>query len=181
MVGTTGSGKTTMGARLSRLLGCPHLELDSYHWGPNWTPRETETFRAEVGSAVSADRWVADGNYHVVRDLVWGRADTLVWLDYSIGTVLLRLIRRTARRVGTREELWQGNREQLWVHLATRDSLFLWALKTHWRRRRKYEELLTRGDFPHLEVKRFYSPAEAEKWLENLAATNRAEEAVRPR
>lgn len=154
-----------MGARLSRLLDCPHLELDAFYWGPDWTPREPASFRAEVASAVAGERWVADGNYHAVRDLVWGRADTLVWLDYTIGTVLLRLVGRTVRRVRTREELWQGNREQLWVHLATRKSLFLWALQTHWRRRRKYEELLGRGDFPHLRLKRFYSPVEAEYWL----------------
>lgn len=157
-----------MGRRLAARLGCPHIELDSFYWGPDWTPRHKSRFRANVAAAAASGRWVADGNYHKVRDIVWGRADTLVWLDYSIGTILRQLLWRTARRVATREELWNGNRERLWDHLATRKSLFLWALQTHWRRRRRYEELVERREFPHLEVKRFYSPRESEKWLTGL-------------
>lgn len=154
-------------------MGCPHLELDSFYWGPNWTPREASTFRTEVRSAIACESWVADGNYHAVRDLVWGRADTLIWLDYTIGTVLLRLIKRTFRRLVMREELWNGNRERGWEHL-TRKSLFLWAFQTHWRRRRSYG-VVTARDYPHLEVKRFYSPTEAEDWL---AGVNRGGEAA---
>lgn len=168
IVGTTGAGKSTLARRLAARLGCPHLELDSFYWGSHWTPRDKSRFRADVAAAAASERWVADGNYHAVRDIVWNRADTLVWLDYSIGRILQQLLWRTGRRVATREELWNGNRERLHIHLATRQSLFVWALQTHWRRRRRYQELVERGEFPHLEVKRFYSPREAEKWLTSL-------------
>ena len=39
IAGPSGSGKTTFAARLGRLLAIPHTEMDSVHWGPNWTPR----------------------------------------------------------------------------------------------------------------------------------------------
>ncbi|HEX7005341.1 MAG TPA: hypothetical protein VF168_14245 [Trueperaceae bacterium] len=170
VIGTTGAGKTTFAGRLADLLGCEQIELDAHHWGPHWTPRPTEEFRASVRAVAAQECWVADGNYHKVRDLLWARADTLVWLDYSIGTILTRLLLRTMRRVARREELWGGNRENLWWHLATRRSLFLWALQTHWRRRRAYPQLIAAPEFSHLRVVRLYSPAQAEVWLTQTAA-----------
>src|SRR5579883_1503505 len=131
VVGTTGAGKSTLALRLARRLRCPHIELDALHWGPDWTPVARDCFRAHTRRAVAGDAWVADGNYRQVRDLVWGRADTIVWLDYPLRTVLPRLLRRTLRRCLSHEVLWHGNRERLRTQFLSRDSLFLWALQTH--------------------------------------------------
>ena len=54
------------------------------HWGPDWTEPPVELFRQRTQEALQGNRWVADGNYGKVRDLVWGRAETLVWLDYAL-------------------------------------------------------------------------------------------------
>ena len=45
VVGTCGSGKTTLAAELAKRIEAPHVELDALHWGPHWTPVETEIFR----------------------------------------------------------------------------------------------------------------------------------------
>ena len=46
--------------------------------------------------------------------------------------VMSRLVRRTVKRVATREELWgTGNRETIANTFFSRDSILLWALKTH--------------------------------------------------
>ena len=37
VVGTSGSGKTTVAGQLALILGVPHIELDSLHWEPDWT------------------------------------------------------------------------------------------------------------------------------------------------
>ncbi|HEX5417829.1 MAG TPA: adenylate kinase, partial [Chloroflexota bacterium] len=121
-------------------------------------------FRARVAQALAADRWVADGNYSAARDLVWGTADTLIWLDYPLRVILPRLLRRTIRRGVTGEELWNGNRERL-TFLFTRDSLILWALQTHPRYRREFPIVLAKPEFAHLQVIRLASPRETEKWL----------------
>lgn len=165
VVGTTGSGKTTLAEQLSRLLGCPHIELDALHWEPNWAEAPTVVFRERVRQAVEAEGWVMDGNYGVVRDIAWSAADTVVWLDYPLPVVLWRLLRRTLRRVFLREELWSGNRERFATQFLTRDSLFLWALKTYRRRRREYPELLQRAEYAHLRLIHLHSPHATARWL----------------
>ena len=165
VLGTTGSGKTTLAEQLSEKLGCTHIEMDALHWEPNWVEAATEVFHERVRQAVAAERWVMDGNYGVVRDTAWSRADTVIWLDYALPVVLWRLLRRTLRRVLLREELWNGNHERFATQFLTRDSLFLWALKTYWLRRRDYPELLGRPEYAHLKLIRLRSPRETERWL----------------
>jgi adenylate kinase family enzyme len=168
VVGTSGSGKTTLAREIGRRLGMPHVELDALHWDPGWTEAPLPVFRERVAAALGGERWVADGNYGKVRDLVWGRAELLVWLDYPLPVVMGRLVRRIFRRVLTREELWNGNRERLRDHLFTRDSLLLWALQQHPRHRREYPGRFSQPAFCHLEVVRLQSPRAAQEWLAAL-------------
>jgi hypothetical protein len=108
---------------------------------------------------------VVDGNYGIVRDLVWARADTVVWLDYPLRTILWRYLTRTLRRIRTGEELWPGtgNRERLSMHLLQRDGLLWWILGTYRRRRRDFPRLL--AEHPRIEAVRLGSPREASRWL----------------
>ncbi len=111
VVGVTGSGKTTVAAQLAKALGFPHIELDALHWQANWTMTNLEDFRQQVTQALSGPAWVTDGNYGKVRDLIWPRANTLVWLDYPLAVVLWQLTRRTLARILHHEVLWNENRE----------------------------------------------------------------------
>jgi adenylate kinase family enzyme len=168
VVGTTGSGKTTLACQLSQRLGIPHVELDALYWAPNWTPVAVAVFRERITQALHGDAWVVDGNYSKMHDIVWGRADTVVWLDYALPVIMGRLVWRTFRRLITREELWNGNRERLWDQLFSRDSIFLWALQTYRRRRREYPILFEKPEYAHLTVVRLRSPQSARDWLLSL-------------
>ena len=112
IVGISGSGKTTVAARMARELGFPHIELDALHWEPDWTEAPPEVLRERVMKAAEGSNWVIDGNYGMVRDIVWGRADTVLWLDY-FSLVYWRVVFRTLRGIFTGKELWNGNRENL--------------------------------------------------------------------
>jgi adenylate kinase family enzyme len=165
VVGTSGSGKSTFAERLAARLDIPFIQLDALNWDPNWTPADVETFRDRVRLAVAADSWVCDGNYSAARPIVLDRADTVVWLDLPFWTCLWRVIRRTARRARTREDLWgSGNRESLRKQVG-RDSLIWWVISTHRRRRRDNEARFADPAMAHLELHRFRSSAAADVWL----------------
>jgi adenylate kinase family enzyme len=165
VIGVTGAGKTTLAAALAARLRAPHIELDALHWEPGWVMAELDVFRERVARAVAAERWVADGNYSKVRDLVWDRADTVVWLDYSFALSFTRLLRRTLARVRTGQELWNGNHERMAEQFLSRDSILLWAIKTHPRYRASYPALFATDQYRHLQVVRLRSPRAAETWL----------------
>lgn len=74
-----------------------------------------------------------------------------------------RLVRRTIRRLITREELWNGNRESLGSVIAGRNSLFVHALRTHFQRRREWPTALQA-----VPVVRLRSAEEVTRWLRAL-------------
>ncbi|MGQ0432995.1 MAG: shikimate kinase [Microthrixaceae bacterium] len=113
VVGNAGSGKTTLGRRLAAQLAVPFVELDAIFHQPGWRELPRDEFRRSVGEIVATDAWVVDGNYSAVRDLVWARAETVVWIDLPRAAVMRQVIGRTLRRAVRREELWNGNREPL--------------------------------------------------------------------
>lgn len=168
VVGTTGSGKTTVARRLSEVLGIPHVEMDSLFWESNWTPSPADILAQRVAEATTSDRWVLDGNYGVVRGLIWPKATGIVWLDYPFPVIFPRLFSRTVRRAFFKEELWNGNRERFRAQFMSRDSLFLWALNTHWRRRKQIGALLQQSEYAHLEVVHLRSPGRTNQWLQDF-------------
>ena len=171
VVGTTSSGKSTLANRLAQKIDGDFIELDAYHWEPNWVEAPDEVFRERVIKATSSQDWVAAGNYSVVRDIVWQRAEIIIWLDYPFHIVFWRLFTRTIRRSAFQEELWNGNREIFLTHLKlwSEESLFHWLFKTYWRRKREYPMLFALPENAHLKIIRFKHPKEAEYWLNNLS------------
>ncbi len=166
VVGCTGAGKTTLAWELARRLEVPHVELDALFWGPDWTETPPELFRARVTEALAGSGWTVDGNYSQVRDLVWARADTVVWLDYGFPLVFGRLLLRTLRRSLTREPLWNDNREDLYRSLLSHESILLFAIQSYGRRRRTYARLSRSAEHAHLRFVRHTSPRGTRRWLE---------------
>ncbi|MFU8771421.1 MAG: hypothetical protein ACNA8H_03265, partial [Anaerolineales bacterium] len=165
VIGTSGSGKTTLAANIAHRLNIPHIELDVLHWEPGWQPAPLDDFRLRVSRALEGDSWTVDGNYSKVRDIIWARADTIVWLDYPLSVILWQLFKRTYKRVISQEALWSGNTETWQDQLLSRDSILLWAIKTYKRRRREYPQLLNLPEFSHLNMIHHKTPAATRAWL----------------
>lgn len=165
VIGTSGSGKTTLARALAARFAIPRIELDALHWEADWTPALPERFRTRVAAAIAGDRWVVDGGYSATREAVWSRAELLIWLDYPLPLLLWRLFWRACRRIRSREELWNGNRETFRMNFLSRESLFVWVVQTHRRRRREYARLLASPTYADLAVLRFRMPGATDRWL----------------
>jgi adenylate kinase family enzyme len=171
VVGTSGAGKSTLSRALADALDADVLELDSVFHQPGWVPLPREEFRRRVAAMVAGERWVIDGNYtSQVKDLVWARADTVVWLDLPRRTVMRRIIWRSFRRAAARTELWNGNRER-WRNLFSLDkeeSVIAWAWQTHAATRAKLEAAQADQGNSHLEFVRLENPGAVRRFLQDL-------------
>ena len=171
VVGTTSSGKSTLAEKLAAKLNSNFIDLDALHWEPNWQEAPDEVFRERVREAIQAPAWVVAGNYHVVRDLIWPRAEVILWLDYSLPRIFWQLTRRTFSRWWKRELLWGTNYENLSSHfkLWSQESLYHWLFKTYWRRKREIPILLAQPEHQHLKLLHFKTPKETNTWFASLA------------
>ena len=164
-------GKTTVSRRLAALLGVPHIELDALHHDRGWQEAPADVLQARVRAAFDAapDGWVADGDYRSkLGSLVLDRADTVVLLEAPFHVAFGRALRRTIGRTVTREELWNGNREQI-RFLFSRYWIPWWVLQTH---RQKAREIPRRvAEHPHLDLVHLRSASEVERWLQSIQAT----------
>jgi adenylate kinase family enzyme len=175
VVGTSGSGKSTLGKALAARIGAEFLELDSVYHQPGWVPLPRDEFRARVAAAAAGEHWVIDGNYSSnVRDLIWARADTVVWLDLPKRTVMRRIIWRSFQRAARRIELWNGNRER-WRNLFSLDkeeSVIAWAWQSHDRNRTRYAAAMADSANAQLDFVRLKKPAEVRRFLSSASSAS---------
>jgi adenylate kinase family enzyme len=165
MLGTSGAGKSTLGRELATRLECVFVEVDALQHKANWVRASPD----EVGAAVRAaldghTAWVIDSTcQREVGDLISAQADVIVWLDLPLALKLVRLFRRSWRRVRTREILWNGNTESWRDVFIGRDSVLLHPLRRHFPQRR---EILARAD-TH-KIVRLCTAWEVQQWLDTI-------------
>ncbi len=168
VIGCSCSGKTTFARRLANAVGSRFIELDAVHWLPDWVERDDGEFREIMTEAVKDDLWVTDGNYSQARDIIWGRATAVVWLNYSFPLVWRRALTRTVGRSLTRRNLWSGNRESLKKALLSKDSILLWVLRTYYSRRKRYRAVFDAKEYGHMRYIEFNKSRDADRFLKDL-------------
>jgi hypothetical protein len=170
--GASGSGKTTLGRWLSGQLDLPFIDLDDVYWRPGWIESPTAEFRDSVADIACGQRWVVAGNYSQVRDLLWPRADTLVWLDLPLMQVLWRTTVRASRQSWTGEAICNGNRQTLMALVRPPNSLLGYTLRTFHARRRDLSALLGQPEYAHATIVRLRRVAEVTAWQTSVQPGN---------
>ncbi|MFC7843794.1 adenylate kinase [Streptomyces sp. NPDC057382] len=167
VVGVTGVGKSTLAHILSSRLGLPYHEMDALYFnGPDWATNNKLT--EDVSRLTAEPHWIIDSlGCPEVRDLLWDRADTVMWLDYSKRVIMPRVLRRSFRRTVTREVLFGGNRET-WAGWLSREHPAWWAWSQHGARRREVERRVRDTRFAPLDTLRFRHPNDTAAWLASL-------------
>lgn len=165
ILGPCGSGKSSVAARLAAVLGVQPTHLDDIHWKPGWVESSPEEEAAALDEVLARPSWVVDGNYSALRRPRMMEVDLFVWLDLPLNVTFPRLIQRCLVRSFKRVPCCNGNYESLVRSLFDRESILLWALSTHQRRKRQL-----RGDLagrPHV---RLTSARAVEAWIRSIEA-----------
>lgn len=177
VLGRTGSGKTTLARELAAAIGVPHVELDALYFGADLSTVPLALLRERTSAAVAGERWVTDGNKSAVRDLVWPRADTVIWLDYPLPVCLWRLGKRAVWRTSViKAQAAQekaggtGGTAGLPRRLLTAARGVVTALRSHRGQRRRYPKMFAQAENRHLAVVRLRSPRATRRWLDRIVA-----------
>lgn len=168
VIGTSGTGKTTLAIALAERLGCPVIHMDALFWKPGWRESEDEEFFAKLEKALCCDRWVLDGNYSRSQPVKWKDVDTIIWLDFSFVRTFMQALKRAIGRIWTQKELWPdtGNRESLRL-LFSRHSIILWTLRMYPKNKKRYANLMNDPQYAHITFVRLQSPSECRTFIES--------------
>jgi adenylate kinase family enzyme len=83
IIGNSGSGKSTLAGHVAAIVGCEVVNLDTIYWIDQLklVKRGAVAAKAMVVERADADRWVIEGVYGWLIDLIAARATHLIWLD----------------------------------------------------------------------------------------------------
>lgn len=114
VIGSGGSGKSTIANQLGKLLNLEVTHLDKVYWRAGWVEPEREEWIKTVTDLIEPDSWVIDGNYSGTLELRLQRCDTVVFLDLPRVLCLWRIVKRfLVYRNGTRPDVAEGCQENL--------------------------------------------------------------------
>ncbi|NIE97355.1 AAA family ATPase [Acinetobacter sp. Tr-809] len=171
IIGTTGSGKSTFARQLAQKQQLQYIELDNLLWLNDWQESSNEALflKLKVAMKNAATGWVIDGLYTRTIPMMMEKVDTVIWLDYPFYINLYRLTKRTFGRVISRKKLWEdsNNRESLKLMLS-KQSIFIWLIKSYPKNRKKYLALMQNPDHQHIRFIHLTSPKQTRRFLAHL-------------
>jgi adenylate kinase family enzyme len=176
IIGLPGAGKTTLAHRYAEVSGLPHIELDALYWEANWTRIDPDCFRQCTTQALKPERWLVEGNQVAIYDLIFARAEMLVWLDPPLPIMMQRLLARTLKNLFSNATLWSGNKEEWRRHFLTRESIFLKLAKSYTSRRQMILTQLKQPQYRQLELIHLRSPQAVQSWVEKQFKANDRDE-----
>jgi len=161
IVGSAGSGKTTLAKYLSQTYGLKRIELDAVFWKPNWTESSDKEFSENVKTEIDGNvGWIVDGGTPV-REVFWHDLDVVIWLDYSLPLIIYRISKRTFLRIFiTKEKICGENRETIMRQYFSTQSILWSNIIQYWAMRKFLANLLDEPRSAHIKVYRMRSPKE---------------------
>ncbi len=114
IIGSPGSGKSTLSLRMAERLGLPIVHLDKLFWRPGWVEASREEFDAALAEAMETEKWIMDGDYGRTLKMRLTHADTVIMLDYPTAVCVFRVLKRILTNLGrTRADMGEGCPERL--------------------------------------------------------------------
>ena len=162
VIGSGGSGKSTVAVDLGELLNLEVKHLDKFYWSAGWVEPAPDEWLKTVTDLIERDSWIIDGNYSGTLALRLRRSDTIVFLDLPRVLCLWRIVKRYfLYREGNRPDIAEGCHENINLEFVS------WVWNYHRRSRPKVIKLL-QEHAGEKEVFWLRSRAEVKKFLSQL-------------
>ncbi|MFA5075965.1 MAG: topology modulation protein [Patescibacteria group bacterium] len=94
IIGSSGSGKSTIAKKIGEILSFPFVSLDQCYWQPGWKSPEKSGWRKKVLELIKTDRWILEGNYKSTLDIIAPATDAIIFLDINRSVCLWRVFKR---------------------------------------------------------------------------------------
>lgn len=131
IIGSPGTGKSTLAKRLRNLTNFPTYSLDAMFWQPGWVQSDTKSFRQKLEDVVNTEKWIIDGNYSNHLDLRLPKADLVIYLDFIMPICLFRVIKRSLKSFGrVRSEMADGCTEKIDLEFYRYVVTFPWKVRS---------------------------------------------------
>lgn len=95
VIGSPGTGKTSLAVKLAQKTGLPLIHLDKYYNNPAFGYETNKpAWRRKVQELLKAKQWIIDGNFVSTLDLRAPAADTIIFLNYPRYICFWRIFKR---------------------------------------------------------------------------------------
>src|SRR5476649_832584 len=99
IIGCSNSGKSTLADSLSKKLNIPAYHLDQYAHLENskWQRQSDEILIENHNNIIKQDAWIIDGNYSVCMAPRLDLATSVIWIDPSVYSSIVRYLFRSIK------------------------------------------------------------------------------------
>lgn len=164
ILGSSGTGKTTLNRHLSEKFNIPSLPLDSVYWKKDWDHISKEQYHIYMKEFLKKNKsWVIDGNYTNNRHFEYrlALADYVIILDFGTQASLQGIFQRAGEyKHQVRSDMAEGCIEGI-------DQIFLKYVKDFHKVKGKYLKAIAKK-YANKQVLIFKNRKELYDWYNSL-------------
>jgi adenylate kinase family enzyme len=114
ILGTVGSGKTSLARELSKKLNIKHYDLDDIFWTKRFNKKRDEKQRNKLlKNIISKKKWIIEGVYTDWIEEGIKKSDDVIILDIPFRSLFYRITKRTLKKEKSKEKGEEKYKENL--------------------------------------------------------------------